>query len=278
MINEAYPKNINLDTPLVSVIINCYNGSSYLREAIDSIYAQTYTNWEIIFWDNCSVDESAQIAKSYDDKVNYYCGEKTIPLYAARNKALECCNGDVIAFLDVDDVWVSDKLDKQIALFTIGNRIVYGGFEFIDSFGISNGVGVLSPPSGSLFTLLLIRNPISIGSVIIDAALIKEYMFDSTYELLGDFDLWVRLSLSNQIISVPGVVEYSRQHTSNFSKINENKWICEERYFYKKIIKTISPSNYFFIFIYMIRSEVKNFIKKIKNILFKRISIIKPDW
>ena len=59
--------------PLVSVIINCYNGEKYLREAIDSVIAQTYSNWEIIFWDNQSTDSSAEIVKSYnDDRIKYY--------------------------------------------------------------------------------------------------------------------------------------------------------------------------------------------------------------
>ena len=54
--------------PLVSVVMNCYNGQRYLRDAIDSVYAQTYRNWEIIFWDNASTDRTAEIAHSYDDK------------------------------------------------------------------------------------------------------------------------------------------------------------------------------------------------------------------
>ena len=74
--------------PLVCVIMNCYNGEKYLREAIDSVYAQSYKNWEIIFWDNLSTDSSAKIAKSYDSKLRYFVGQETIPLGAARNKAL----------------------------------------------------------------------------------------------------------------------------------------------------------------------------------------------
>ena len=57
---------------LVSIIINCYNGAKYLSEAIDSVYAQSYKNWEIIFWDNCSTDNSAEIAKRYNHKLYYY--------------------------------------------------------------------------------------------------------------------------------------------------------------------------------------------------------------
>ena len=97
--------------------MNCYNGEKYLHEAIDSVYAQTYDNWEIIFWDNCSTDSSAKIAKSYDSKLKYYCGDDKIPLGAARNLAIEKTNGDLIAFLDVDDVWYPKKLSKQVSEF-----------------------------------------------------------------------------------------------------------------------------------------------------------------
>ena len=58
--------------PLVTIIMNCYNGEKYLKEAIDSVYNQTYDNWEIIFWDNASTDKSAEIAKSYNSKIRYF--------------------------------------------------------------------------------------------------------------------------------------------------------------------------------------------------------------
>ena len=75
------------NTPLVSILMNCYNGEKYLKEAIDSIYNQTYDNWEIIFWDNASTDETANIVKSYDHKIKYYLAAKTSPLGEARNFA-----------------------------------------------------------------------------------------------------------------------------------------------------------------------------------------------
>ena len=62
--------------PLVSIIMNCYNSDKYLREAIDSVYAQTFQNWEIIFWDNASTDKSPNIAQSYDEKIKYFRSEK----------------------------------------------------------------------------------------------------------------------------------------------------------------------------------------------------------
>ena len=115
--------------PLVSVIMNCFNGEKYLRGAIDSVISQTYKNWEIIFWDNQSNDKSAKIFKDYkDDRLKYYCADSHIEiLYRARNYALKKANGEFIAFLDVDDWWLPEKLEKQIPLFNDPDvGLVYG--------------------------------------------------------------------------------------------------------------------------------------------------------
>ena len=108
-----------LRQPLVSIIVNCFNGEEYLREALDSIITQTYKNWEIIFWDNQSNDTSAKIFKSYkDSRLKYYLAPThTKILYEARNYALKKATGDFIAFLDVDDWWLPNKLEQQIPLF-----------------------------------------------------------------------------------------------------------------------------------------------------------------
>ena len=103
--------------PEVSVIMNCYNCSKYLKEAIDSVYAQTYQDWEIVFWDNASSDNSAEIAKRYNNKLKYFHAEITIPLGQARNRAIEKAKGKYIAFLDCDDVWLPEKLEKQVKVF-----------------------------------------------------------------------------------------------------------------------------------------------------------------
>ena len=79
------------DKPLVSIIMNCFNGEKYLREAINSVLNQSYSNWELIFWDNLSKDKSAEIFKSFkDDRLKYYCSNThTDILYKARNQALK---------------------------------------------------------------------------------------------------------------------------------------------------------------------------------------------
>ena len=116
-------------TPLISVVINCYNGETFLKNAINSIYAQTYRNWEIIFWDNASTDSSADIAQSYDEKIRYFKDVSTKPLYEARGLAVQKAKGEYLAFLDCDDWWDPYKLEKQISLFKdtkVG--FVYGNY------------------------------------------------------------------------------------------------------------------------------------------------------
>ena len=104
--------------PVVSVVINCYNGEKYLQQAIDSVLAQSYEDWEVIFWDNRSTDRSAEIVLGYrDTRFRYFHAPRHTPLYEARNYAIERARGDLIAFLDVDDWWFPSKLERQVPLF-----------------------------------------------------------------------------------------------------------------------------------------------------------------
>ena len=119
--------------PNISVIMNCFNGEKYLREAIDSIYAQTYPNWEIIFWDNASSDNSSRIANSYDKKLKYYRSDKNTRLGEARVNALEKALGDYVAFLDVDDIFLPFMLEEQLNTFNNSTEelgFVYRRVEF----------------------------------------------------------------------------------------------------------------------------------------------------
>jgi glycosyltransferase involved in cell wall biosynthesis len=150
--------------PLVSIVMNCYNGEKYLREAIDSVYLQTYQNWEIIFWDNASTDSTAEIAKSYDEKLKYFKSQETTILGVARVQATKKATGKYIAFLDVDDIWIKDKLEKQLLLFNDSESnvgFVYGRSEAIiedkskDGFIIKDGLPL---PEGDVFSELAKEN------------------------------------------------------------------------------------------------------------------------
>jgi len=105
--------------PTVSILMNCLNGARYLREALDSVFAQTYTDWEILFWDDASTDESAKIAKSYGRKLRYFRGLGGMPLGYSRNCGLEKARGEYLAFLDCDDVWLPTHLSTLDAMWPV---------------------------------------------------------------------------------------------------------------------------------------------------------------
>jgi glycosyltransferase involved in cell wall biosynthesis len=105
------------ESPLVSVIIPVYNCDRYLAQAIESVQAQTYQPLEIIVVDDGSTDGSAEVAKSFGSAVQY-CFQVNSGTAAARNRAIELAKGDFFAFLDADDLWVEDKLTRQMAAFS----------------------------------------------------------------------------------------------------------------------------------------------------------------
>lgn len=102
--------------PLIGVIIPVYNGERYLAEAIESVLAQTYRPVELIVVDDGSTDSSADIAKRYAPPVRYYF-QPNSGAGAARNRGTDLAQGDLLAFLDADDLWVEDKLARQMEAF-----------------------------------------------------------------------------------------------------------------------------------------------------------------
>ena len=109
------PLDKTKNKPKVSIIMNCFNGEKFLRESLKSLFDQTYENWELIFWDNLSSDNSKKILQNFNDKrVIYFCSEHFLSLYKARNNAIQKCSGKYILFLDTDDTWISTKIEKQV--------------------------------------------------------------------------------------------------------------------------------------------------------------------
>jgi len=228
----------NQDQPLVSVIMNCYNGEKYLREAIDSVYAQTYDNWEIIFWDNASTDNSATIAKSYDQKLKCFKGENTIRLGDARNKAIDQCSGEYIAFLDCDDLWFPKKLEMQIPLFKenkIGiviSNIIY----FSSDIDEKKLYGFRDPPTGNVFTKLLENYFVAMPTVMIrkESLLSLDYWFDSEFDLIEDLDLIARISYKWDLGYVNSVLAKYRIHGGSCTSLKRENFPVEMKTMLKK--------------------------------------------
>lgn len=222
MTNQSLNGSATQQTPTVSVIMNCLNCAKYLREALDSVFAQTYADWEIVFWDNASTDNSAEIAKSYGRKVRYFRSEKTFALGKARNLAIEQSRGKYIAFLDCDDVWLPTKLEKQIPLFEQNERVglVYSKtIYFNDKNDFCQQSKAKKCYAGYLFGKLLTGNFISIQTAVIRKSALDDLgeWFDERFNIVEDADLFLRLAYKHEIGYVDMPLAKRRMHKESWS-------------------------------------------------------------
>lgn len=133
---------------LVSIIMPSYNTSKFIVQSIESVQAQTYSNWELLIVDDCSTDNTDDIVKPFlsDRRIHYIKNEKNSGAAVSRNRALSEAKGRWIAFLDSDDLWKPEKLEKQINFMTNnGYAFSYTNYSEIDENGSLNGVTVTGP-------------------------------------------------------------------------------------------------------------------------------------
>lgn len=156
--------------PKVSVIMNCLDCERYLPAALASLKAQTFQDFEIIFWDNYSKDTSPDIAQAYGPALRYFRGNETVALGAARNQAINQARGEYIAFLDCDDLWRPTKLEKQVSLLEANPRIglVCSDTEISDGKNeIKRLFSQAAPGRGHVFAELMQRQWISMSSAML---------------------------------------------------------------------------------------------------------------
>ena len=219
------------EQPLVSVIMNCFNGEKYLREAIDSVLAQTYQNWELIFWDNQSTDSSAEVVKSYDDpRIYYFYAPQHTLLYEARNYAIERSKGEFLAFLDVDDWWESDKLAIQLAHFEDQNvGLVCTNYNvFYEETGWGRPIWSRLKPSGFILKDLLNDYHVALLTILFRRSTYDSLGgFDFRYHVIGDMDFSIRVAEKWKIQTVNQVLAHYRKHTKNESELKRNMYLEE---------------------------------------------------
>ena len=116
---------------LVSIIMPSWNTARFIRESIDSVRNQTYTNWELLIVDDCSTDNTDEIVASYsDERIRYFKNEKNSGAALTRNRAMREARGEWIAFLDSDDLWTTEKLERQLQ-FMKENNYVFSYHEYV---------------------------------------------------------------------------------------------------------------------------------------------------
>jgi glycosyltransferase involved in cell wall biosynthesis len=204
---------MEIDNFYVSVIIPVYNGESFLTEAVESIKRQDYNPLEIIIVDDGSRDRTGKIAKSLKGNIRYHYQSNRGP-GAARNKGLEMSNGNIIGFLDVDDLWSADKLKIQLLHLSIDTsvEIVIGRMQRMEQIGFADGKAQFQEFQGP-------RSALSLGCSLFRRSVFdKVGLFDETLYYCDDTDWSMRArELNVTIVMHPEVTLICRRHNNNIT-------------------------------------------------------------
>ncbi len=232
---ETTAQQGRVHTPGISVVMSVYNGQRYLRQAIDSILNQTYTDFEFIIIDDGSTDSTREIVLSCNDRrIRFFENNENIGLTRSLNKGLQITRGRYVARMDADDISEPDRLDKQIAFLEDNpDCAVVGTFlKIIDEN--SNYVQTAHKPVGDseIRKHLMSDNCIAHGSAMIRKSCLADVGFyDESIERSQDYDLFLRLSEKYKMANIPQCLYMWRDHSENISVRHRN----EQRHFVEMI-------------------------------------------
>lgn len=211
--------------PRVSIIIPVYNSEKFIRETILSVLSQNYHDYEIIVVDDGSIDNSSSILHSFGDKIKYFYQENQ-GLSCSRNFALHQAQGEFIAFLDQDDLWLPDKLRMQVSFLESHKEaaMVFTDSHIINEKGIIQGrlFRGLNIPQGHIFEQLFLFDFIPLLSVLIRKTIFEQVgEFAPHLGIAEDYDLFLRVSKKYPVYLINFPLAKYRIHSSNASRDTE---------------------------------------------------------
>lgn len=209
----------------VSVILPIYNGARFVREAIDSVLAQSYRAYEVVIVNDGSLDESEAVIRPYYlNRPNFkYVAQSNQGVAAARNAGIALAEGELLTLLDQDDLWLPEKLAMQVRYMDehpeVGLLHTLVGFVDAQSRAMDRVAGWVSECSGWCTEKLLQGNPIAPLTAMFRRSCVAAVGgFDSACESADDWDLWLRISRHAQVGFLDVVTGLYRYHESNVSK------------------------------------------------------------
>ena len=203
------------ESPLISVLMNCHNGERYLHEALESLIGQQYENWELIFFDNVSTDSSPEVLRGYSDvRIKYFRSSGLLGLGEARSEALQLARGEFICFLDVDDIWMPEKLTQQVKVMADG-RVGLSFSNAVYFNDIKSRILHQGEKFATIDTARIIEEyPICLVTVMLRRAALDglDQTFDKEFTHISDFDLICRLSCNWKVKYINEVLAGWRTH------------------------------------------------------------------
>ncbi|HEY2650097.1 MAG TPA: glycosyltransferase family A protein [Puia sp.] len=215
--------------PLVTIVIPTYNRIDLVQQAIASVIAQTYSNWELIVVDDGSDDGTSEAISSLNDpRVRLLNLKHKGNIALLRNTGVKHGSGEWLAFLDSDDIWIPQKLEIQIfQVLREGKRWSYGGYELMnqDLHGIPDKAGKFIPMSGWIIKEVLTTDAsVTIGTLMLERSLFEETGgFNEDAELLfrEDYELFIRLALKAETWAIPELLVRIREHSGRVTNAFE---------------------------------------------------------
>ncbi len=193
--------------PLISVIIPAYNCETTIQTALESVLCQTYPNLEIIAIDDGSTDGTRAVIQRLSDQRLRLISQTNAGVSASRNLGIQCSKGELIAFLDADDLWVPTKLTAQFKALQArpAAAVAYSWTDHIDSSGHLLRAGLRCCHTGNVYQSLLLANFLESGSnpLIYRSALETVGGFDPELSHAEDWDMWLRLAQLYEFVVVP---------------------------------------------------------------------------
>lgn len=183
-----------MKSPYITVVMPNYNGHRFVEQAIDSVLAQTYHNFELVVVDDCSKDDSLQLINQKaqnDSRIRIIALEKNSGVANARNVGIKAAKGEYIALLDNDDLWTEDKLERQVVIAERGADIVYCSYNFIDEQNNEIKKPFIVPKQTN-FNKMLASSVISCSTSLIKTELMQAHPFNPEF-YHEDYVLWMEL-------------------------------------------------------------------------------------
>ena len=210
--------------PLVTVIINCYIGERFLHAALESLLSQTYQNLEVIFFDNASNDKSLNIVNSYADKrIRIISNKKTVSLGKARLMALTHASGDWVAFLDVDDIWLPDKVETQIKFIKNSDKacilaVATRGLVKYEKNNSYRRTNKRIPNKNTLNKVISVLNILLFQSILFERKSLQNLTNFKYLKYCPDYAILLEYAKKNSLAMLPDETVIYRVHDNNLTK------------------------------------------------------------
>ena len=250
-----------MNKDLISIIMPSYNTGKYISESIMSVQNQTYREWELLIVDDCSTDDTDRVVAKFlsDKRIRYIKNNKNSGAAISRNKALSCAKGRWIAFLDSDDLWTPDKLEKQLDFMKKNNYdFSYTYYEEIDENSNEKGVLITGPQKINkrkmnnycwIGCLTVMYNKDIVGNI-----QIKDIKKNN------DYAMWLKVIKKSDCYLLPENLAKYRKRQGSISNHGYTKLIK----WHYKLFKDAEEMNVVRSIIFTIRNLIFGFVKKIK--------------